>query len=308
MAGIGYGRTMKLEYSDLSKEGLVIDPRGDCEGAGLTAPYARTPQDFLDIDRDFPEIVGMVPNLKEFAVGEDYNVGAFEIKAQGTDIVCVPENLDFLLPTTALIIDDFYAHAGASVAAQMQVSLQFFRHDYEMGEHLLFDQIHKHATEGKMVIYVVTAIDPGFGGDANVRGTEYFDPRVLGRRIRPAQRALSADDFRQQFASHGRTAAPSGAIVRFSENTLHAAPDISQVATMSGNFFGKASNRRLRRSLINIIASYKQEDGEIYGRTRAPNHHRDTPVEHIAEKCEAYRAAAERVMAQYRTKVSDPIG
>jgi len=295
---------MPLEYTDLSKDGLVIVPKMP---SGDTA-YLENPRAFLDTNRDFPELVGMVPNLKEFAVGEDCNVGAFEIKAQGTDFTCVPSNLAFLLPTTTLIMDDLYAHAGPRAAGAMQVSLQFFRLDYAMGEHLLFDQIHKHATEGKMVIYVVTAIDPGFGGDANVRGTEYFDPCVMGRRIRPAMRAVSAEDFKIQFAAHGRCSAPSGAIVRFSENTLHAAPDISHVASMSGNFFGKAGNTKLRRSLINIIASYKQEDGEIYGRTRAPNHHRETPVERIAERAVDYRAAADKVLAQYGMSLADPIG
>jgi hypothetical protein len=245
-----------------------------------------------------------VPNLREFVTGDDCNVGAFEIKGQGNDLVCVPGNLAMLLPATALIIDDFYRHAGAQIADQCQISLQFFRRNYELGGHLLFDQIHNHAPEGKMVIYVVTAIDPAFGGDANVRGTEFFDPRVMGRRIRPARRASSGEDFRQQFASHGRIAAPSGAIVRFSENTLHAAPDIAQISTMSGDFFGTVENRILRRSLINIIASHKLGEGSVYGRTRPPHHHRETPVRDISQRRAAYQMAAERVLADFRCAVS----
>ncbi len=53
--------------------------------------------------------------------------------------------------------DDLYATAGPKAVDQCQVSLQFFRRDYHRGEHLPFDQIYRHATEGKMVIYVVTA-------------------------------------------------------------------------------------------------------------------------------------------------------
>jgi hypothetical protein len=34
----------------------------------------------------------------------------------------------------------------------------------------------------------------------------------------------------------------------------------------------------LRRSLINIVASHRQPDGTVYGRTRPPNHHRPSPV------------------------------
>jgi hypothetical protein len=285
---------MKIEFADLSKDGLVIHP-SPVDTTANSVSFASTPEEFLDSNRDFPEVVGRIPNLHDFSCGEDYNVGAFEIKAQGTDVVCVPSNLALLLPTTALIVDDFYQHAGPAVADQCQISLQFFRMNYEQGEHLLFDQIHKHVTEGKMVIYVVTAIDPGEYGNPNVRGTEFFDPSVMGRRIRPARLALSPEDFRDQFALHGRIAAPSGAIIRFSENTLHAAPDVTHVSTMSGDFFG-SGRKVLRRSLLNIIASYKLNDGSIYGRTRPPNHHRDTPVENIAENREEYRAAAERVL------------
>ncbi|MCL2384447.1 MAG: hypothetical protein FWC84_01245 [Alphaproteobacteria bacterium] len=46
-------------------------------------------------------------------------------------------------------MDDLYETAGPKAADQVQVSLQFFRRDYEQGEHLLFDQIQRHAKEGK---------------------------------------------------------------------------------------------------------------------------------------------------------------
>jgi hypothetical protein len=290
--------TMKLEFSDLSKEGLIIYPRPLLDRAPSPVAGAATPQAFLDQDRDLPELVGIVPNLRDFACGEDYNVGAFEIKAQGTNTVCVPSNLPHLLPTTALIIDDFYHHAGAAVADQCQISLQFFRTNYEAGDHLLFDRIHRHATEGKMVIYVVTAIDPAEKADPNALGTEFYAASVMGKRISRAKLAKSAEDFQNQYVDPGVVAAPGGAIIRFSETTLHAAPDITHVSMIGGGIFGSSGKKALRRSLLNIIASYKQDDGSVYGRSRPPNDHRETPVEKIAEKHDDYRAAAERVMAE----------
>jgi len=285
---------MKTEYSDLSKEGLIVYPEIPVENL---ASYSSTPQEFLDSDRDFPEIIGTVPNISEFATGGDYNVGAFEIKGQESDIVCVPSDLTHLLPTTSLIIDDFYQHAGPKVATQCQISLQFFRLNYQKGEHLLFDRIHRHATEGKMVIYVVTAVDPGEKGDPNILGTEYYAPSVMGTRISRAQLASSAADFRQKFAEHGIVAAPGGAIIRFSENTLHAAPDITYSSPINARGFAQTGNKYLRRSLLNIIASYKEDDGSVYGRTRPPNHHRVSPVERIVEKHDEYSAAAARILA-----------
>jgi hypothetical protein len=289
---------MKLEFTDLSKDGLIIYPRPFTDRAPSPVAGKQTPQDFLDQDRDIPELVGRVPNLRDFACGDDYNIGAFEIKAQGTSTTCVPSNLPHLLPTTALIMDDLYHHAGAKVADQCQVSLQFFRTNYEAGEHLLFDRIHRHATEGKMVIYVVTAVDPAEGADPKALGTEFYSASVMGKRISRAKLAASAEDFQKQYADPGVVAAPGGAIIRFSETTLHAAPDITHVSMIGGGIFGSTGRKALRRSLLNIIASYKQDDGTVYGRSRAPNDHRATPVEHIDTKHDAYRAAAERVMSE----------
>jgi hypothetical protein len=297
---------MKLEFADLSKEGLVLYPRLVAGRPPSPVASADTPQAFLDQDRDGPELVGLVPNLRDFACGDDYNIGAFEIKAQGTGTICVPSNLPHLLPTTALIIDDFYHHAGAKVADQCQISLQFFRTNYEAGDHLLFDRIHRHATEGKMVIYVVTAIDPAEGADPNALGTEFYSASVMGKRISRPKLAASAEDFKRQYIDPGVVAAPGGAIIRFSETTLHAAPDITHVSMIGGGIFGSTGRKALRRSLLNIIASYKQEDGTVYGRSRPPNDHRETPVQNIEEKREAYRAAAERVMAELMA--SDAVG
>lgn len=293
---------MQLEYKDLSRDGLVISPLVEASGAADNGSRPRTPREFLDRDRDVPEIVGFVPNLSGFSIGDDVNVGAFEIKAQGTNLVCVPSNLAFVLPTTALILDDFYAHAGAAVAEQCQVSLQFFRKGYEPGHNLLFDRIHRHATEGKMVIYVVTAIDPPEGCDPSGLGTEFYAPRVIGQRIGRAQCANSDGDFRQKFEEEGVVAAPGGAVVRFSETTLHAAPDITHASMKTRRLFGRYGRSALRRSLLNIIASYKDDDGTVYGRTRPPNDHRISPVENITERADQYRKAARRVMAE----LSDP--
>lgn len=289
---------MKLEFADLSQEGLIIHPRPLTDRPVSPVSSASTPQAFLDQDRDLPELVGVVPNLRDFAVGHDFNVGAFEIKAQGTNTICVPANLPHLLPATALIIDDFYHHAGTKVADQCQISLQFFRTNYETGDHLLFDRIHRHATEGKMVIYVVTAIDPAEGADPNALGTEFYSPEVMGKRISRAKLASSSADFQRQYINPGVVAAPGGAIIRFSETTLHAAPDITHVSMISGGFFGSTGKKALRRSLLNIIASYKQDDGTVYGRSRPPNDHRETPVQNIAENYEAFSAAGQRVMTE----------
>jgi hypothetical protein len=158
---------MTIEYADLSKDGLIYHPRVVEAPAGT---YLDDAIAYLDSDRDIPEIVGTIPNLREFAVGGDYNVGAFEIKAQDSRVVTLPANLEFLLPTTRLIMDDLYATAGSRVADQAQVSLQFFRRDYARAERLLFDQIHRHASEGKMVIYVATAVDSGGRGDPYALG------------------------------------------------------------------------------------------------------------------------------------------
>ncbi len=297
---------MKLEYADLSQAGLIIHPRPSQARAPSAVAGANTPREFFDQDRDGPELVGMVPNLRDFACGDDYNVGAFEIKAQGTDTICVPTNLPHLLPTTALIIDDFYHHAGAKIADQCQISLQFFRTNYEAGDHLLFDRIHRHATEGKMVIYVVTAVDPSEGARPDALGTEFYSAAVMGKRISRARLAASADDFMKQYVDPGVVAAPGGAVIRFSETTLHAAPDITQVAMVNGGIFGSTGRKALRRSLLNIIATYKQEDGSVYGRTRPPNDHRATPVCDIERNRDAYRAAAQRVMAEIMA--SDAVG
>ncbi len=289
---------MKLEFADLSKDGLILYPRPLPDHAPSPFASAQTPPGFLDQDRDCPEIVGFVPNLQDFACGDDYNVGAFEIKAQGTSTVCVPSNLPHLLPVTALIVDDFYHHAGAKVADQCQISLQFFRANYEPGDHLLFDRIHRHAVEGKMVIYVVTAIDPAEGAARDALGTEFYSASVIGKRISRPKLAASAEAFKKQYIDPGVVVAPGGAIIRFSETTLHAAPDITHVSMMDGRIFGATGRKALRRSLLNIIASYKQDDGMVYGRSRPPNDHRETPVQNIAEKHDDYRAAALRVMAE----------
>ncbi len=285
---------MKLDYCDLSTAGLVFEPRildnADERDGDVLA--------YLDSDRDFPEIVGHVPNLTAFATGEDCNVGAFEIKAQESRSVCVPRNLAFLLPTTAAIIDDLSLHAGAAVADRCQVSLQFFRSGYEKGQQLLFDRIHRHASEGKMVIYVVTAIEARGGADAQALGTEFYAARVMGQRIGRASCAASALDFAEKFAREGVVAAPGGAIIRFSETTLHAAPDITHPAFTNGSLFGGRGRTPLRRSLLNIIASFKQDDGTVYGRTRAPNDHRPSPVTGLVENEAAYRTAAREALAE----------
>jgi len=262
-----------MEYADLSKQGLIYRPREIEAGHRL---LAKNGIEFLDQDRDFPEIIGNVPNLPEFSSGIDCHIGAFEIKEQDSRDVKLPSNIAFLLPATTLIIDDLYETAGPKAADQFQVSLQFFRRDYEQGEHLLFDQIHRHATEGKMVIYVVTAIDVGLEGDPLICGTEFYAESVMGRAIGRTQCAVSAGDFRSQFADRGLVAAPSGAIIRFSETTLHAAPDIIHPTGPIRRHFAKMN--RLRRSLLNIIASYKDKDGKVYGRSRPPNDHRASPV------------------------------
>ncbi|WP_051335410.1 hypothetical protein [Methylocapsa acidiphila] len=284
---------MKLDYSTLSKDGLVVYP--DIFSATDGAP-SLSARDFLDRDRDFPEIVGFVPNLSDFTIGDDCDIGAFEIKAQESDVVCVPSNIAWLLPTTKLILDDLYSHAGTSAAWQCQVSLQFFRMSYEHGQHLLFDRIHRHATEGKMVIYVATAIDSGEDGDPEALGTEFYAPEVLGKRINRAQRAASPTDFQRKFADLGIVAAPGGAIIRFSENTLHAAPDLAHALIADMGSIAPPNRAGVRRSLINIIASYRQDDGIVYGRSRPPNDHRPSPVHAIAERREGYVAAAERVL------------
>lgn len=290
---------MKLEFSDLSNEGLIMEPRFVAGAQAPSAAAASLAQSFLDTDRDGPEIIGTVPNLVDFSTGEDCNVGAFEIKAQQSRLVCVPKNLAHLLPTTALIIDDFYRHAGPAVADLCQISLQFFRSSYDQGQHLLFDRIHRHATEGKMVIYVVTAIDAGNRGDPEALGTEFYAPRVMGQRISRARCATSAVDFEEQFASAGVVAAPGGAIIRFSETTLHAAPDITYQSLATSRLFNQ--HKIVRRSLLNIIASYKLDDGTVYGRSRPPNDHRESPVVGVAEKQGEYRQAAERILAEIGT-------
>jgi hypothetical protein len=295
---------MKLEFADLSTEGLIVYPQPLSERPASAFAAAPTVPAFLDQDRDLPELIGRIPNLHDFTCGDDSNVGAFEIKPQGSDIVCIPANLPHLLPTTALIIDDLYHHAGKAIADQCQVSLQFFRTNYETGEHLLFDRIHRHATEGKMVIYVVTAIDPAEGADPNALGTEFYSPSVMGKRISRAKLATSAEDFQQQYVNPGVVAAPGGAIIRFSETTLHAAPDITHVSMINGGFFGATGRKALRRSLLNIIASYKQDDGLVYGRSRPPNDHRETPVLNIAERHDEYLVAAKRVMSEIMAPLS----
>ncbi len=296
----GTARGMTFEYRDLSNEGLVIEPRGVDQAQAHGIGRNGDARAYLDSDRDFPEIIGHVPDLEAFATGEDCNVGAFEIKAQQSRIVCVPSNLAFLLPTTAVILDDLYAHAGAAVADRCQVSLQFFRSAYQRGEQLLFDRIHRHASEGKMVIYVVTAIEARGGMDGQALGTEFYAARVMGQRIARARRASSAEDFARQFATEGVVAAPGGAIIRFSETTLHAAPDITHPSISNGRLFGDHGRKPLRRSLLNIIASFKQDDGTVYGRTRPPNDHRASPVAGLAENEAAFRTAGARLLSELR--------
>jgi hypothetical protein len=264
---------MTVEYEHLSAGGLLYRPRDVEANPGA---FAKDVVTYLDSGRDLPELVGDVPNLKEFATGIDHNVGAFEIKAQDSRDVCVPDNLAFLLPATALIMDDLYATAGPAVADQCQVSLQFFCRDYEPAERLLFDQIHRHATEGKMVIYVVTAVDPGERGDPHALGTEFYSEAVIGKEIRRAQRATSPQDFQQQFIDRGVVAAPGGAVIRFGETTLHSAPDMTRSSPAARTLY--AGRNALRRSLLNIIASYKGADGAVYGRSRPPNDHRPSPT------------------------------
>jgi len=290
---------MKLEFDDLSTQGLIIEPQAlnECPESPFAA--TTTPQAFFDQDRDIPALVGRIPNLRDFASGDDINVGAFEIKGQGTNIVCLPENLACLLPAAQIAIDDFYHHAGKTVADQCRVSLQFFRSDYEVGSHLVFDRIHRHAVEGKMVIYVMTAIDPAEKADPNGLGTEFYSPEVIGKRINRPKVATSPEDFVKQYADPGVVTAPGGGtLIRFSERTLHAAPDITHVSMINGGFFGASGRKALRRSLINIIASYKQDDGSVYGRTREPNDHRANPVLNITENEADYRAKAQRIMTE----------
>jgi len=289
---------MKIDYANLATDGLVIYPRLNDQNAAH--PYANaTPQAFFDSDRDSPAWIGDVPNFAEFATGPDHDVGAFEIKPQGKSRICLPSSLAHLLPTTALIIDDLYAHAAAEVADQCEVSLQFFRRHYAPGEQLLFDRIHRHASEGKMVIYVVTAFDSAGSGEPQRLGTEFYAASVMGQRIARARTADSPRDFEQRFRDQGVVAAPGGAIIRFSETTLHAAPDVlsnpgaKSIATKS--FGGKG----LRRSLLNIIASHRLPDGTVYGRTRPPNDHRPSPIRDADLRHDAYCAAAARVLADY---------
>jgi hypothetical protein len=263
---------MTIGYQDLSAQGLIYRPR---EVSADPSLFARDAIAFLDTDRDFPHLVGDVPNLKEFATGIDHDVGAFEIKAQHSRTVWLPDNLAFLMPATALIIDDLYGLAGQNVADQCQVSLQFFRRDYKPAERLLFDQIHRHATEGKMVIYVVTAVDPGACGDPYALGTEFYGDGVIGKKIRRAQQATSPGDFRREFTAEGVVGAPGGAVIRFGETTLHSAPDMTRSSLALRKLF--AGRNALRRSLLNIIASYKTADGALYGRSRPPNDHRPSP-------------------------------
>lgn len=263
---------MTVEYESLSARALIYRPR---EAAADPSLFAGDVISFLNSGRDVPALVGDVPNLKEFATGIDHNVGAFEIKAQDSRDVRVPDNLEFLMPATALIMDDLYATAGSAVADRCQVSLQFFRRDYEPAERLLFDQVHRHATEGKMVIYVVTAVDPGERGDPLALGTEFYSEAIIGREIRRAQRAASPCDFRQQFIDRGVVGAPGGAVIRFGETTLHSAPDMTQSSRMVRTLY--AGRNTLRRSLLNVIASYRTPDGAVYGRSRPPNDHRPSP-------------------------------
>ena len=67
---------MKMEYADLSKQGLIYCPR---EIEAGHSRLAKNGIEFLVQDRDFPEIIGDVPNLAEFSCGIDCHIGAFEI-------------------------------------------------------------------------------------------------------------------------------------------------------------------------------------------------------------------------------------
>ena len=286
---------MKIDYSDLAHDGLIIYPHMD--DATASHPYAdHTPRSFLDLDRDEPAWIGNVPNFADFASGEDYDVGAFEIKPQGTSRICLPSNLAHLLPTTALIIDDLYAHAGGAVADQCEISLQFFRRSYAQGEQLLFDRIHRHASEGKMVIYVVTAFDAAGTAAAQHLGTEFYAPSVMGQRIARARPAASPEAFEQRFRDQGVVAAPGGAIIRFSETTLHAAPNVIENPAAKSIATRTFGGKGLRRSLLNIIASHRLQDGTVYGRTRPPNDHRPSPIVDARDRHDTYCAAAARVI------------
>jgi hypothetical protein len=287
---------MKIDYSTLATDGLVIYPNTPEAAPGERPSDRMTVERFFDSDRDCPAWIGDVPNFADFADGDDHDVGAFEIKAQAERRVSLPTNLAHLLPTTALIMDDLYAHAGSAVADLCEVSLQFFRRGYSQGEQLLFDRIHRHASEGKMVIYVVTAFDAGSTGEAQHLGTEFYAPSVMGQRISRARTAATRAEFAQRYLGEGVVAAPGGAIIRFSETTLHAAPDVIQnpsAKALAGKSFG---GRGLRRSLLNIIASHRLPDGTVYGRTRPPNNHRPSPIVDLNARHEAYRAAAVRVL------------
>jgi hypothetical protein len=79
---------MKIAYSDLAKDGLVLTPQLDDRAASHLFADA-TPQSFFDTDRDIPAWVGNVPNFADFVTGIDHDVGAFEIKAQGARSVCL---------------------------------------------------------------------------------------------------------------------------------------------------------------------------------------------------------------------------
>lgn len=287
---------MTIDYAQLASDGLVLYPDTGRTDVNRGLPGA-TPQSFFDSDRDEPAWIGDVPNFADFAQGSDYDVGAFEIKAQASRRVGLPANLAHLLPTTKLIIDDLYAHAGEAVADNCEVSLQFFRRSYQSGEQLLFDRIHRHASEGKMVIYVVTGFDAADSGAQQRLGTEFFAPSVMGQRIERARTAASPEEFAQKFRDSGVVAAPGGAIIRFSETTLHAAPDVVQNpgarAIASRSFAGAG----LRRSLLNIIASHRLPDGSVYGRSRPPNDHRPSPIADLDHRHETYRAAAEHVLS-----------
>jgi hypothetical protein len=126
-----------------------------------------------------------------------------------------------------------------------------------------------------MVIYVATAGDAGERGDPYALGTEFYSEGVIGKEIERARRATSPEDFRRQFADRGVVAAPGSAIIRFGETTLHAAPDITHSSAVVRAL--ASGGNRLRRSLLNIIASYKESDGTVYGRSRPRNDHRASP-------------------------------
>lgn len=299
---------MKIEYSDLAKDGLSFCPESLAGFEGDRRFWAASAKEFLDYNRDTPELIGFVPNLPDFTTGCDYNVGAFEIKAENTDLVSLPGNLAFLLPMTSLILNDFYRHAGKLAADQCQVSLQFFRGDTKRSEHLLFDKIHRHAAEGKLVIYVVTAMETRGKRETGLLGTEFYTPEVLGKRIARPKVAATAADFQDQFAKLGVVQAPGGAIIRFSENTLHAAPDVTQGFWLDSGIFTPLGGQKLRRSLINIIASLKEGEGSVYGRQRPPNPHRASPVENGFERQQDYKAAANRILAQSSSLETTDLG